>query len=71
MMIGLSNLDCEISYKAKYKIDSSISPILEVGMFENLLMVSKKFCSRLLMFLTISATLSAVSYTHLTLPTTR
>ncbi len=47
MMMGLSNLDCEISYKAKYKIESSISPILEVGIFENLRMISKKFCSRL------------------------
>ena len=59
-MIGLSNLDCEISYKAKYKIDSSISPILEVGIFENLLMVSMNFCSRLLISLTISATLSVL-----------
>ena len=62
MMIGLSNLDCEISYKAKYKIDSSISPILEVGIFENILMVSKKFCSRLFISLTISATLSVFKF---------
>ena len=62
MMIGLSNLDCEISYKAKYKIDSSISPILEAGIFENLFMVSKKFCSRLLISLTISATFSVFKF---------
>ena len=61
-MMGLSNLDSEISYKAKYKIESSISPILEVGILESLPIVSKKFCSRLLIFLTISATLSVFKF---------
>nr|AAV34490.1 unknown [uncultured proteobacterium RedeBAC7D11] len=56
--MGLSNLDSEISYNAKYKIDNSISPILEVGIFENLLMIPMNFCSRPFMSFTISLTLS-------------
>nr|ADD93892.1 hypothetical protein [uncultured marine bacterium MedDCM-OCT-S08-C1463] len=56
--MGLSNLVSEISYNAKYKIDNSISPILEVGIFENLPMISMKFCSRPFISFTISLTLS-------------
>ena len=41
IIIGLSSFEWKISYSAKYKIDNSISPILENGIFENFEMHSK------------------------------
>ena len=46
IIIGLSSLVWEISYNAKYKIDNSIPPILENGIFENTEIHFKYSCSK-------------------------